>query len=209
MYGKTDWCHSGKDVLQGCILSSYLFNLCTQWIMREILEENDGVSVGRTRVSNLRYADDTVLIAEDVPKLQSMIARVSSISKQYGLLNTNERNVFVTGKTSSTITITADGRVLEQMKNYSYLGSEIMENCDSGTDIRKRPAMTQSTLMNRKHVWSDIYVSRCTKTRFLNALIWSTATYDSETWTLKYNDEKRTEASEMWYYHQLLLVPYR
>ena len=82
--------------------------------MRKALEENDGVSIGGTRISNLRYADDTVLIADDANKLQSMVKRVSSISEQYGLLlNTNKTKVLVTGKTPSTIAITVDGQVLE------------------------------------------------------------------------------------------------
>ena len=178
--------------------------------MREGLEENDGVSIGGTRISNLRYADDPVLTAEDANKLQSMVKRVSSISKQYGLLlNTNKTKVLVTGKTPSTIVITVDGQVLEQVKHDTYLGSEITENCDSETDIRKRLAMARSTLMNTKHIWYDRDVSRCTKIRLLQALIWSIATYGAETWTLKRNDEKRIEAFEMWCYRRLLRVSYR
>ena len=148
-----DWFHNGRDVRQGCILSPYLFNLYTEWIMREALEENDGVSIGGTRISNLLYADDTVLIAEDAVKLQSMVDRISSISKQYGLvMNTNKTKVLVTGKTPSTIAITIDGRVIEQVKHYTYLGSEITENCDNIADIRKRPAMTPLALMNMKRI---------------------------------------------------------
>ena len=118
------------------------------------------------------YADDTVLIAEDANKLQSMVNRMSSISKQYGLfLNTNKTKMLVTDKTPSTIAIIVNGQVLEQVKHYPYLGSEITENCDSETDIRKRLAVARSTLMNTKHIWSDRDVSRCTKIRLLQALI--------------------------------------
>ena len=92
IHGKTDWFHNGRGVRQDCILSSYLFNLYTEWIMREALEENDGVSIGGTRVSNLRYADDTVLIAEDANKLQSMVKRVSSISKQMWIASQYKQN---------------------------------------------------------------------------------------------------------------------
>ena len=69
--------------------------------------------------------------------------------------------------------------------------------------------MARSTLMNTKHIWSDRDVSRCTKIRLLQALIWSIATYGAETWILKRNDEKKIEAFEMWCYRRLLRVSYR
>ena len=64
-HGTTDWFRIGKGVLQGCILSPCLFNLCAEYIMRNTgLEAQAGIKIARRNINNLRYADDTTLMAE-------------------------------------------------------------------------------------------------------------------------------------------------
>ena len=72
-HGTTDWFHSGKGVRQGCILSLCLFNLYAEYIMRNAgLEETQaGIKIARRNISNLRYADDTTLMAESEEELKS------------------------------------------------------------------------------------------------------------------------------------------
>ena len=73
-YGKTDWFQIGKGVHQGCILSPYLFNLHTEYIMRNagLEEAQAGIKIARSNINNLRYADDTTLMAESEEKLKSL-----------------------------------------------------------------------------------------------------------------------------------------
>ena len=65
-HGTTDWLQNGKGVPQGCILSPYLFNLCAEYIMRNagLEEAQAGIKIARRNINNLRYADDTILMAE-------------------------------------------------------------------------------------------------------------------------------------------------
>ena len=72
-HGTTDWFQLGKRVCQGCILSSCLFNFYAEYIMRnEGLEETQaGIKIARRNINNLRYADDTILMAESEEELKS------------------------------------------------------------------------------------------------------------------------------------------
>ena len=69
---------------QGCILSPALFNLCTKMIFR-VIEDMDGVKIGGLNINNLRYADDTVLIAEIPEQLQEIIDKINEEGKLYGM----------------------------------------------------------------------------------------------------------------------------
>ena len=65
-HGKTGWFQIGKEVCQGCILSSFLFNLYAEYLMRNagLDEAQTGIKIARRNINNLRYADDTTLMAE-------------------------------------------------------------------------------------------------------------------------------------------------
>ena len=65
-HGTTDWFQTGKRVCQGCILSLYLFNLYAEYIMRnaELEKAQAGIKIARRNINNIRYADDTTLVAE-------------------------------------------------------------------------------------------------------------------------------------------------
>ena len=77
-HGTTDWCQIGKGVCQGCILSPCLFNLYAEYIMRNVgLEETQaGNNIARRNVNNLRYADDTTLMAKSEEELKSLLMKV-------------------------------------------------------------------------------------------------------------------------------------
>ena len=77
-HGTTDWFQIGKGVCQGCILSPCLFNLYAEYIMRNAgLEETQaGVKIARRNINNLRYADDTTLMAESEEELKSLLMKV-------------------------------------------------------------------------------------------------------------------------------------
>ena len=77
-HGTTDWFQIGKGVLQGCILSPCLFNLYAQYIMRNAGLEgaHAGIKIARRNINNLRYADDTTLMAESEEELKSLLMKV-------------------------------------------------------------------------------------------------------------------------------------
>ena len=73
-HGTTDWFQIGKGVLQSCILSPCLFNLCAEYIMRNagLEEAQAGIKIAWRNINNLRYADDTTLVAESEEDLKSL-----------------------------------------------------------------------------------------------------------------------------------------
>ena len=84
--GTTDWFQIGKGVCQGCILSPCLFNLYAEYIMRNTgLEETQaGIKISRRNINNLRYADDTTLMAESEEELKSLLMKVKVESEKIG-----------------------------------------------------------------------------------------------------------------------------
>ena len=83
-HGKTDWFQTGKGVCQGRILSPYLFNLYAEYIMRNarVGEAQDGIKIARRNINNLRYADDTTLMAESEGELKNLLMKVKEESEK-------------------------------------------------------------------------------------------------------------------------------
>ena len=86
-HGTTDWFQIGKGVRQACILSPCLFNLYAEYIMRNawLEEAQAGVKIARRNINNIRYADDTTLMAESEEELKSLLMKVKEQSEKAGL----------------------------------------------------------------------------------------------------------------------------
>ena len=86
-HGTTDWFQIGKGVRQGCILSPCLFNLYTEYIMRNtgLDEAQTGIKIARRNINNLRYTDDTTLMVESEEELKSLLMKVKKESEKVGL----------------------------------------------------------------------------------------------------------------------------
>ena len=86
-HGTTDWFHIGNGVCQGCILSPCLFNLYSEYIMRNagLDEAQAGIKIARRNTNNFRYADDTTLMAESKEELKSLLMKVKEKSEEVGL----------------------------------------------------------------------------------------------------------------------------
>ena len=86
-HGTTDWFQIGKGVCQGCILSPCLFNLYAEYIMRNagLEEAQAGIKIAGRNINNLRYADDTTLMAESEEELKSLLLKVKEESEKVGL----------------------------------------------------------------------------------------------------------------------------
>ena len=85
-HGTTDWFQIGKVVHQGCILSPFLFNLYAEYIMKNaVVEEAQvGIKIAGRNISHLRYADDTILLAESEEELKSLLMKVKEDSDKVG-----------------------------------------------------------------------------------------------------------------------------
>ena len=85
--GTTDWFEIGKGICQGCIFSPCLFNFCMKYIMRNagLDESQAGIKITGRNINNLRYADDTIRVAESEEELKSLLMRVKEESEKAGL----------------------------------------------------------------------------------------------------------------------------
>ena len=103
-HGTTDWFQIGKGVRQSCILSPCLFNLYAEYVMRNagLEEAQAGIKVAGRNINNLRYADDTTLMAGSEEKLKSFLMKVKEESEKVGLkLNIQETKIMASGPITS------------------------------------------------------------------------------------------------------------
>ena len=104
MYGTTNWFRIEKGVRQYCLLSPCLLNLYTEYIMRNarLDELQAGIKIGERNISNLRYADDTTLMAESKEELKNLLMRVKEESEKTGLkLNIKKTKIMASGPITS------------------------------------------------------------------------------------------------------------
>ena len=103
-HGTTDWFQIGKGVCQGCILSPCLLNLYAEYIRRNAgpKETQAGIKIGGRNINNLRYADDTMLMAESEEELKSLLMKVKVESEKVGLkLNIQKTEIMASGPITS------------------------------------------------------------------------------------------------------------
>ena len=116
--GTTDWFQIGKRVYQGSILSSCLFNLYAEYIMRKagLEEAQAGIKIAERNINNLRYADDTTLMAESEEELKSLLMKVKVESEKVGLkLNNQKTKIMASGPITSW---EIDGETVETVSDY-------------------------------------------------------------------------------------------
>ena len=150
-HGTTDCFQTGKGVHQGCILSPCLFNLYAEYIMRNagLEKAQAGIKITRRNINNLRYADDTTLMAEREEELKSLLIKVKEESEKVGLkLNIQKTKIMasspstsfqINGETMGTVAdfifgsskITAGGDCSHEIKRHVLLGRKVMTNLDS------------------------------------------------------------------------------
>ena len=104
LYGTIDWFKIGKGLQQGCILSLCLFNLYAKYIMQNarLDESQTGIKIARRTINNLRYADDTTLMAESKEEIKSLLTKVKKESQKVGLkLNIQKTMIMASGSMTS------------------------------------------------------------------------------------------------------------
>ena len=120
-HGTTDWFQIGKGVCQGCILSPCLFNFYAEYIMRNagLDEAQAGIKIAGKNVNNLRYADDTILMAES-KELKSLLMKVKEESEKAGLkLNIQKMKIMASGAITSW---EIDGETVETVSEFIFWG---------------------------------------------------------------------------------------
>ena len=124
--GTTDWFQIGKGVCQGCILSPCLFNFYAEYIMRHarLEESQSGIKIAGRNINNLRYVDDTTLMAESEEELKSLLMKVKEESEKVGLkLNIHKTKIMASGPISSW---QIDGEIVETEADFFF---ELQNHC--------------------------------------------------------------------------------
>ena len=152
--GETDTIPIRKGVRQGCILSALLFNIYAEKIMRDALELwEGGVRIGGQTFSNLRYADDTTLLANNEEEIKAILTRVKSASETAGLfLNISKTKILTTGAVGK---IEVSGVELEVVDQYQFLGVLITSDGSCEREIRRRIALGRVAMSSMSKIWRD------------------------------------------------------
>ena len=133
-----------RGVRQGCILSPHLFSMYTEQVMREADLDNEGVKISGERISNLRYADDTALLADSYDSMCNVLNKINEAGGKSGLkLNAKKTKVMLVNSKTDYDPISVNGDTLEFVVDMKYLGSIKEYDGSCSKDVKTRIAMAK------------------------------------------------------------------
>lgn len=197
-----------RGVRQGCVLSPLLFNLYAEEIFSEALENaTEGIVVNGRPLNNIRYADDTVLLASCPEDLQKLINCVASTSARNGLnINIKKTKYMVVGRSQISANLSVNNQPLERVSSYKYLGCIVNEQEDHSVEVRCRIEQARAAFVKMRHLLCNRNLKLSTRCRLVRCYIISILLYGVEAWTLTKTLCKRLEAFEMWIYRRMLKI---
>ena len=154
-HGTTDWFQVGNGVYQGCILSPRFFNLHAEYIMRNagLEEAQAGIKTAGRNINNIRYADDTTLMAESEEELKSLLMKVKEETEKVGLkLNIQKMKIMASGPTTSW---EIDGETVETVSDFILGGSKITADGESSHEIKRRLLLGRKVMTNLDSIFKS------------------------------------------------------
>ena len=202
-HGTTDRFQIGKGVRQGCILSPCLFNLYAEYIMRnaELEEAQAGIKISGRNSNNLRYADDTTLMAESEEELKSLLMKVKWESEKVGLkLNIQKTKIMASGP------ITSWQIGGETVAGFIWGGPKITADGDYSHEIKRRLLLGRKVTTNLDSILKGRDITLPTKVHLVKVMVFPVVMYGCESWTIKKDEHQRIYAFELWCWRRLLRV---
>ena len=179
-HGTTDWFQIGKGVCQSCILSPCLFNLYAEYIMGNagLEEAQTGVKIARRNINNLRYADDTTLIAESEEEPKSLLMKVKEGSENVGLkLNIHKTKIMASSPITSW---QIDGETVETVAVFIFWGSRITADGDYSHEIKRHLLLGRKVMINLDSILRSRDITLSTKVHLVKAMVFPVVMYGCE-----------------------------
>ena len=201
----SNWAQINRGVRQGCVLSPDLFSLYAEKIMRKIVS-TENIKFNGSPISNTRYADDTLPMADSTQGLQQLLSSLKSESEKRGLtINTTKTKIMVLSKNTEIpySNIFLEGEKLDQVNHFNYLGSLVTSDCRCDREIRRRIVLAKKAFTEKKTILADKKLSIKLRLRLLKCYVWSTLLYGCESWTISSSCRKKLDTLEMWCYRKM------
>uniref|UniRef100_A0A4W2GFF3 RNA-directed DNA polymerase n=1 Tax=Bos indicus x Bos taurus TaxID=30522 RepID=A0A4W2GFF3_BOBOX len=207
-HGTTDWFQIGKGVCQGCMLSPCLFNFYTEYIVRNagLEEAQAGIKIAGRNTNNLRYADDTTIMAESEEELKSLLMKVKEESEKVGLqLNIQKTKIMAYDPITSW---QIDRETVETVSDFIFWGSKITADGDCSHEIKRRLLLGRKVMTNLDSILKSRDIILPTRVCLVKAMAFPVVMYGCESWTVKKAECQRIDAFELWCWRRLLGVPW-
>ena len=160
----------------------FLFNYCKVGNAR-LGEAQSGIKIARRNTSNLRYADDTTLMAESEEELKSLLMKVKEESEKVGLkLNIQKTKTMASGPITSW---KIDGETMETGRDFIWGGSKNTEDADCSHEIKRRLLLGRIAVTNLNSILKRRDITLPTKVRLVKAMVFPGVMYGCESWTIK------------------------
>ena len=200
LYGDTDWFRIGKGVRQDCILSPVLFNLYAKAIMRklDLHSSNIEVKIGGRIINNLRFVDDTTLLAKRVVNLKNVILEIKQESDKMGLHLNIKKTKIMTTAAIVEVKFRINDEEIESVQDFIFLGSKINCGGESTSEIKHRITFGRTAIAGVNKIWKSKDITLTAKSRLVNAIIFPMLMYGCASWTQTMVDKRRINAFEIW-----------
>ena len=155
-----------------------------------------GIMIARRNINNLRYADDTTLMAETEEKLKILLMKVKEESEKAGLkLNVHKTKIMASGPITSWQT---DGETMETVSDFIFWGSKITADGDCGHEIKRHLLLGRKAMTNLDSILKSRDITLPTKVHVVKAMLFPVVMYGCESWTIKKAEHQRIDTLELW-----------
>ena len=169
-------------------------------------EAQAGIKIAGRNINNLRYVDDTTIIAERKKELKSLLVKLKETSGKVGLkLNIQKTKIMASGPITSW---QRDGGTMETVRDFIFLGSKITANGDRSHEIKRRLLLGRKAMTNLASILKSRDITLSTKVHLIKAIIFPVVMYGCDSWTIKIAEYQNTSPFELWCWRRLLGVPW-